>query len=69
MTPEIQSKIFLFRQKAAEGTLTQEDMREAILLLRGSRRSAAAASETTRRTKARKAVKSADELLNELEGL
>jgi len=69
MTPELQSKIIILRQKANEGTLTLDEMKEAIVLLRGSRRSASIASETSRRTKARKEVKSADELLGELEGL
>lgn len=69
MTPELQSKLALWRAKAVEGTLTIEDCKEYVVVLRGSRRSAAVASETSRKAKARKVIKSADELLSELEGL
>lgn len=68
-SPEVQAKIALLRQKAASESLTMEEMREAIILLRGERRSAIASSEASRRAKAKKQVKSADELLDELEGL
>ena len=67
MTPEIQAKIYNLRQKANEGTLTLDEMREAIVILRGSRKSAAIASDTARRAKARKEVRSAEELLSDLE--
>lgn len=66
ISPELQAKLAIWKQKAISDTLTIEEMREAITLLRGDRRSA---SEATKRTKAKKAVKSADELLGELEGL
>lgn len=69
MSPEMTAKIAAWRQKAAEGALTLEDMKEIIPALRGDRRSAAESSEHAKRARAKKEIKSADELLNELEGL
>jgi hypothetical protein len=69
LSPELQSKISVWRQKALDGTLTIDEMREAIVLMRQGRMSAASASEQARRTKAKAAVKSADELLSELTNL
>lgn len=70
-SPETQAKIALWRQKAVEGTLTKEEMREALVLMRGERRSAAVASETARKTAARKVKPQldGDDLLAELAGL
>lgn len=36
-SPELQTKIALWRQKARDGTLTQEEMREGIKFLRAER--------------------------------
>lgn len=58
-----------WRQKARDGTLTQEDQREAVAAIRQGRKSAAITSEQARRTKAKSVVKSADELLGELGAL
>jgi len=69
MSPEMMQKIAQWRQKALENTLTVEDMKEAILALRGDRRGAAVASEKSKTKKAPKVVQSADDLLSELEGL
>lgn len=67
MTPELNAKIAIWRQRALEGTLTLEEQREAILLLREGRVNAARASEASRRTgKAKAKIKSADEMLDEL---
>lgn len=66
MTPDLSAKISLWRAKAVEGTLTPEEMREAISLLRGERVSAAQATDKARRAKAIKAIPSADDLLKEL---
>lgn len=66
MTPEIQAKIAIWRQKAIDNSLTLEEMKEAITLLRQGRVSAAASSESARRAKAKVAVPSADDLLSEL---
>lgn len=69
---ELQAKIQLWRQKAREGTLTQEEMREAIAALRQDRIGAAGTSATSRERKAaaraQKNVNS-DDLLSELDGL
>jgi len=65
-SPEVQSKISIWRQKALEGTLTLEEMKEAIVILRGGRVSAAHASEGARRKTAKAAIPSADDLLAEL---
>lgn len=65
-TMETHAKIAVWRQKAVEGTLSIEEMREAILVLRGDRRGAAIASDKARKAKATTAIPSADDLLNEL---
>lgn len=66
MNPELQSNIAIWRKKATDGTLTVDDMRQAIIAIRGDRKGAAVASEQSRRKKAKGEVKSADELLKEL---
>jgi len=66
MTPEINQKVAEWRQKQADGTLTPEEMKEAIQLLRGGRMSAAIASATSKSKKAPMVVPSADDLLSEL---
>ena len=69
MTPEMNAKIAIWRQKALDNTLTVEDMKEAILALRGDRVGAAVASDKSRKAKAKTVVPSADDLMAELEGL
>lgn len=69
MSPDVQARIVILRQKAIDGTLTQEEMREGIILMRGDRKAAAAsvASSGAKRTaKAKAEIKSADEMLDEL---
>ncbi|MDE2097542.1 MAG: hypothetical protein KGL39_09875 [Patescibacteria group bacterium] len=66
VTPETQAKIAIWRQKAVEGTLTVEEMKEAIHLLRAGRIGAHIASDTSRRKKAKADIPSADDLLAEL---
>ncbi len=68
-SPELQSRILLWRHKAEEGTLTKDEMREAVIAMREGRLSASAASDKSRAKKALKAIPSADDLLNEIEGL
>lgn len=64
---ELQAKIAVWRAKAVEGTLTQEEMKEAIIIMREGRKSAGASGEgTTRRAKAKAAIPSADDMLSEL---
>lgn len=69
LTPELLSRFAEWRAKAAAGTLTQAEMKEAIIFMKAGRVSALTSSEQSRRKAARKEVKSADEMLNELEGL
>jgi len=69
MTPETQAQIGIWREKALAGTLTQEEMRDAIILLRQERVGAAKTSAASREKKAAKAPVDADALLNELEGM
>lgn len=66
MNQDLQVKLAEWRQKAADGTLSVDEMRQIIQALRGDRKNAAVTSEAARRTKARSVVKSADELLGEL---
>jgi len=66
MTPELNAKIAIWRAKAVEGTLTLEEMREAVLAMREGRKGASVTSEQSRRTKAKAQIKSADEMLDEL---
>lgn len=66
-SPEVQAKVHLWRQKARDGTLTQDEMREAIVALRGDR---TAAHATSAKAKAgRKKPVNSDDLLAELDGL
>lgn len=66
MSPELQSKIALWRQKAVQGTLTQEEMKEAITALRADRVGAAVASAASKRSKAKAEIPDADDLLAEM---
>lgn len=71
-SPEIQLKIQEWRAKAREGSLTQDEMREAIAVLRkdrGAIPSATAGSKTTRERKAAAAKPDSDALLGELDNL
>lgn len=66
MSPELQSKIALWRQKAISGTLTQDEMKEAITALRADRVGAAVASAASKRSKAKAEIPDADDLLAEM---
>lgn len=66
MSPELNSRIQIWRQRSRDGTLTEADMAEAVAALRGERRSAAIASDTARRKSAKAAVPDADSMLREL---
>ncbi len=66
MSPELQSKIALWRQKAVAGTLSPDEMREAILALRQDRIGASIASSASKRTKAKAEIPDADDLLAEM---
>lgn len=66
MTPELAFKIDQWRSRAIEGTITQEELTEALAALREDRRGAAVASEKSRKAKAKAVIPSADDLLDEL---
>lgn len=67
---ELQAKIAAWRLRAAEGTLTLEEMKEAIVHLRAGRLTAATAAATTKRASAAGAKKTvisnSDDLLDEI---
>lgn len=63
---EDQSKIAIWRQKSIDGTLTIDDCRDYVALMRQGRTSAIKASEASRKSRAKKEVKSADDLLKTL---
>jgi hypothetical protein len=67
-SPELQSKIAIWRAKSADGTITTEELREAIRELRAGRISAGEAARSTRK-RAIAEIPSADDMLKELEGL
>lgn len=77
LTPEMQAQISVWRQKAAEGTLTVEEQREAIKILREGRLQAMTAAKASKaksatgesKPRAKKVARSADDLLGELGGL
>lgn len=72
MSPEMQTQIQIWRQKAREGTLTQEEMRQAIAALRQDRVAASATSAKARATKSAATAKkniNSDDLLGELDNL
>ena len=67
---DLQTSIAIWRQKAIDGTLTQDEMRQAIIALREGRVGAAVTSARSRAKKAVTAVvHDADDLLSELGGL
>jgi hypothetical protein len=61
------SKIALWRSKAIDNTLTIEEMREAVLLMREGRIAAQASAGKAK--KAKGPTKSADDILGELDGI
>lgn len=63
---ELQSKMIVWRQKCIDGTITKEELTEAMKALRGEREAAAAASAPKRVAKAKAAIPSADDLLGEI---
>lgn len=66
---ELQSKIANWRQKAAEKTLTLEEMKEAVIYLRAGRVNAASTAAATKRKKAAATIPNADDMLADLEDL
>lgn len=70
MSTIIQTNIQQWRQKAREGTLTPEEMREAIDLIRRDRIQASGTSATAKETQEKAAAKkipiNSDDLLDDL---
>lgn len=68
MSPEMQARLSVLRQKSQDNTISLEEYREAIRLMRADRTTAQTASAASgARKKAPKAeIKSADEMLDEL---
>ena len=67
-SPELQAQIAVWRAKCADNTMTAEEYKEAIKVLRAGRLTAAAAAATgaTRRAKVKAEIPSADDMLGEL---
>ena len=64
--PELQSKIAYWQAASADGTLTREDTKEFVTLLRAGRMAAAHASAAAKRKTAIKEIPHADDLLSGL---
>lgn len=69
ISPELQSKFASWRAKAADGTLTEAEMREAIIALRAGRMQAAASAQTSRKKAAIREIPRAEDLMGELDDL
>ena len=70
ISPELQSKLAIWRQKSLDGTLTLDECREAVILMKGGRTSAQeAAASSGKKASTKKPARAADDLLSELEGL
>ena len=69
-SPELLNQLALWRQKSTDGTITLNEMREAVKIIRANRESAgdAAKASKTKKTPSGPA-KSASDLLGELNGL
>lgn len=68
MTPELASKVQTWRARAIDGSLTREEMKEAITALRAGRVGASIASDKSRRAKAKAEIPDAMDLLAEMGG-
>lgn len=66
MTPDLEAKIAVWRQKAIDNTLTTNEMTEAVLIMRAGRLGASIASAKSKKAKATAAIPAADDLLAEL---
>lgn len=67
--PELQSKIALWRSRSADGTITQDEMKQAIIAIRQGRVSAATAAGESKKRTSKSPSRSADDLLSELGSL
>ena len=67
ISPELSARIAVWRQKSLDGTITLDEQREALKLMREGRLAAAQSSAASKRSKAKAAVPNADDLLSELD--
>lgn len=70
-SPELLNQIAQWRQKSTDGTITLEEMREAVKVLRAGRVSAITEAGIAKRAaaKSKGPAKSGEDLLKDLEGL
>lgn len=68
LTPEQLSRIAHLRAKVADDTITKEELREAVVMIREGRLAAGTRTEAAQRAKAKKEIPSADDMLSELMG-
>lgn len=70
ISPELQSNIAMWRRKSADGTITLDEMKAAIIAMRQGRKSAAEAAASSAKGSRKKApARSADDMLSELGNL
>jgi hypothetical protein len=67
LSPELQSKMVIWRSKCNDRTITEAELTEAMAALREERKSAATAQKT-RTAKAKAAIPTAEDLLKEIDG-
>jgi len=67
ISPELSQKISEWRIRCADGTITQEEMIEAVRYLRAGRVASASSAAVTKRKAAIKAIPNAADLLDEIE--
>lgn len=70
-SPELQSKLALWRQKSIDGTITLEELKEAVKIMRADRHAAldAQMKSSSSGSRAKKAPVDTQKLLNDLENL
>lgn len=64
--PPLQSKIDMWRRKMADGTITLDEMKEAVIALRQGRTNAAQAAASAGKKSTKKPTRSAEDMLGEL---
>jgi hypothetical protein len=69
-SPELQSKLAIWRQKSIDGTITLEELKEAVRLMRADRHAALdAQAKSSTGSRGKKAPVDTQKLLNDLENL
>ena len=66
ITPEMQSKLAIWRQKASEGTISIDEMRQAVRELRAGRQAAIQSASAAKKSSSKAPARSVDDLLGEL---